>query len=464
MIDLIFSGVKAAYEEYKNLMEFGEKLGAYQEEGEDLAERIDCVMPVVFRLEGNLADDMLPALTVMKKTLKRAKDWTQKMMEYVAANSGTNAKVVYGYLAQKLNGMKVAKGYSKQVDSMLEMLGPDKPDEQFQKLASKFESAVNILNLTVGTQQLTESELAKQARLAGDNKTTQSATPPAAVVPPVQSVVEQPKGTNVDTSPALAPATATDEASNGFELFVGDVVESLRRMSNFDMTQPAAADNRSQPADAPTDETDSVRVEPLTGDIQKATMSEIENMALDLMEDMTDPDVPDIFPLRVNRSAVFPSSFILSYKGQRWLIYTFCDRSMYSAPWAMTTSTPEVIESIQNTKGLRSAFCQLVNADDVVHHILLCGCRWSGGAAKCCLTFCCPWICANFANNFTCACVRTRGFTIPLKTQGVDEFKIKIIYEFKPECNSTCCLGFWCAGQCGNQTYGFEMDGKRIEY
>ena len=57
MIDLIFSGVKAAYEEYKNLMEFGEKLGAYQEEGEDLAERIDCVMPVVFRLEGNLGDE-----------------------------------------------------------------------------------------------------------------------------------------------------------------------------------------------------------------------------------------------------------------------------------------------------------------------------------------------------------------------------------------------------------------------
>lgn len=76
MIDLIFEGLKRLYEEYKNVMEFADKLGAYEEEGEDLAERIgSCVIPCVLRLEGNLTDDLMPSLCAMKRILQKSKVW-----------------------------------------------------------------------------------------------------------------------------------------------------------------------------------------------------------------------------------------------------------------------------------------------------------------------------------------------------------------------------------------------------
>ena len=81
--------------------------------------------PVVLRLEGKLSDDLVPALSAMKKIPENSTTWVKKVIDFVAANSGSNAKLCAGYMKQKLMGAKVAKGYSKAVDAMIEKLGPD---------------------------------------------------------------------------------------------------------------------------------------------------------------------------------------------------------------------------------------------------------------------------------------------------------------------------------------------------
>lgn len=145
-------------------------------------------------------------MVAMNKIIQKAKAWTEKVAAYVSANSGSNAKLIYGYARSKLAGLKVAKGYVKQVDEMLEKLGPDDPQKMFDKLAAKFESAVKILSLSAGTQPLSKAEVEthKQHAIAAPQRPA-----PPLPAPAPATIQRETKMSKVHPDPTPAPAVAT---------------------------------------------------------------------------------------------------------------------------------------------------------------------------------------------------------------------------------------------------------------
>jgi len=379
MIGLIYDGLKMAYRAYKDVMAFSDKLGAFQEEGEDLQERIDCVYPCVLRLEGKLTEDLLPSLNAMKRILENSTRWVKTVVAFVESHpSGTPFKLLTGYMKSKLAGAALAieaATHSKAVDDMIDKFGGVEPKDKFDKLAVKFESAVNILSLTVGTQMLTDGQMAQ-----------------------------------VKQQQELRAAEPQD----------------------MDRGEPKKGSSKIHPEPNPME---------LTKDVKKADLGSVEMAVANLVDDLgADDSKPDIFVLRQKRNVMI---FIFKYKGKKWIIHAEDNRVLYWDFYAFLgiSNDPEIIKKVSSTKkgccGDTSSLCIFMNDSRAELYLGWCGSSCEAKKSGC--MYCiygCDTPCRYSTLILPCLVCCTESIEVQLKDNTAVLGKLKVVMK---HVDGGCC-------------------------
>ena len=196
-------------------------------------------------------------------------------------------------------------------------------------------------------------------------------------------------------------------------------------------------------------------------------------MSIELVEDLVDADVPDLFAVRVNRSPMFPSVFIFSYAGKRWLIATFYPRTCLPTlyPMAFTSTNVKTIERIQKKA---QGNCTYINATRVLNdlmyspsvtfHTLYLGYNVTGRAHYAAAVM--PYLSLvthSLPQALVCMCFRESKMAIPLQKasevkEGAADNRLTIDFGYSLEKKdlAVCCL----SQAAGINKYSFKFNGQ----
>ena len=158
MDQIIFSAVKGAIKIFKEYKKGIGELSEYQDDAEELYERVECVLPIIESIEGRLQPDFTTSLQLAKRYIESINTCVSHTKQYVQQYSGKVGGLKL--LASKaismvpLSTMGLNDSELSAAEFIQQKFKGTTPEKNFDKFSERLLAAVGQLNLAISTQLL----------------------------------------------------------------------------------------------------------------------------------------------------------------------------------------------------------------------------------------------------------------------------------------------------------------------